>query len=69
MAYYNEDTIKDILLAEIERYARILQLNIVFENPDNNTYSELLELRNDLAEQLRERSFVKDAIEEYNKQG
>jgi len=69
MAYYNENTIKDILLSEIERYARVLKLNIVFDDPSQNTYAELLHLRNDLAEQYKEQSFIKDAIEEYNQQG
>ena len=68
MAYYNESTVRNVLLAEIERYARVLQLNIVFDNPENNTYGELKALRDNLAEQYRERSFLKDAIEDYNKQ-
>lgn len=69
MAYYNENTIKDILLSEIERYAYALKLNIVFDDPSQNTYAELLHLRNDLAEQYKERSFLKDAIEDYNQKG
>jgi len=69
MAYYNEATIRDILLSEIQRYARVLNLNIVFDDPNNNTYAELLQLRNDLANQYKDQSFIRDAIEEYNKQG
>lgn len=69
MAYYYEETIKEILLAEIQRYAYALHLNIAFDDPKMNTYAELLELHNDLAEQYKEKSFVRDTIEEYNNQG
>ena len=67
MAYYNEETIRNILLAEIQRYAIILNLNIVFDDPSNNSYAELVQLRDQLADQHKEQSFIKDAIKDFNK--
>ena len=67
MAYYNEETVRNILLAEIQRYAVKLNLNIVFDDPNNNTYAELVQLRDQLAEQHKEQSFIKDAIKDFNK--
>lgn len=53
MAYYNENTIKTILINEIDNLSEILGVTIQYDyEMEHLTYSALVELRNELKTKL-----------------